>query len=249
MNESSIIPADRPQGPVVVSPQAFDEHCRGGRVLASKDDAPAVLAHDNPGGRRLITKIWWPQGLLGERSLRYSDRFRRALLSLESLDVAVPALRGYGRVRGGARFVVYEELPGTTLRELSGAVDLEALAEFVVGLHARGVYFRGLHLGNVIRRPDGGFGLIDVQDVRFRPRPLGLRMRERNLGILCSHPRDLSYMLDGHWSELVLAYCRRAGMNVSQAARLRDRVDVQVQRRRAKRSARRARRGLAPLEF
>jgi hypothetical protein len=143
--------------------------------------------------------------------------------------------------------VIYEPLDGTPLRACYAAVDLGTLAAFVCDLHDRGVYFRGLHLGNVIRRADGGLGLIDVQDIRFFRRPLSRRRRERNLGILCSHPGDLAYMLDGHWSELVLEYCRAAGWSVARAARMRERVRLQIERRRARRAARRIRRGLEPL--
>jgi len=48
-------------------------------------------------------------------------------------------------------------------------------------LHERGVYFRSLHLGNVVRTPDGRLGLIDISDVRVHRRPLGRLLRARNL--------------------------------------------------------------------
>lgn len=230
--------------PIELSTEAFERHCRTSVVLERRPDGvPRVLGHDDASGQSLVTKIWWRDGVLGQRSWRYSDRFRRVLPTLAERGVAVPVYRAHGRVSGsGARFVIYEQMEGRILRELGNAIDLPALAEFVVALHARGIYFRGLHLGNIVYRDDGQFGLIDVQDVRLRNGPLGPRLRERNLGILCSHPHDRNYMLNGHWSELVMAYCRRAGMSVAQAAHMRELVAGQMERRKARREARIARR-------
>lgn len=239
-----MIPLER-TGRLAVTAAEFAEHCRRGRVLVAKFGRPALLAHTDAEGRMLMTKVWHRRELVSsDLVMPYYQRFRRALVRLSALDVPVPRYRAHGRVLGtGTRFVVYEPLVGRPLRDCYDAVDIPRLAEFVCALHARGVYFRGLHLGNVILGHDGGLGLIDVQDIRFRTRPLGRRRRERNLGILCSHPSDLGYMQKGHWSELVMAYCRCAGFSVTEAARMRARVHAQIERRGARRAAIRRRRG------
>jgi tRNA A-37 threonylcarbamoyl transferase component Bud32 len=45
----------------------------------------------------------------------------------------------------------------------------EALAyqvgEFIAKVHALGIYFRGLHIGNIVRTPSGDLGLIDVSEL------------------------------------------------------------------------------------
>lgn len=56
------------------------------------------------------------------------------------------------------------------------------LADFVRTLFDRGIYFRSLHLGNIVRTPDGTLGLIDITDIRTFPIPLPRLMRKRNLG-------------------------------------------------------------------
>lgn len=225
------------RGGVELPPALFQRHCRESELLESwPDGRPRLLAHADRDGTLLLTRLWWPSGVLGRKALRRAERFRRRLDSLAARGVAVPAYRAHGRVPGaGVRFVVCERLQGPSLRELGQAFDLGELADFVVALHARGVYLRGLHLGNIIDRGDGGLGVVDVQDVRFRRRPLGLRMRERNLGILCSNPKDRVLMDGGQWSDLVMAYCRRAGMSVAEAAHMREMVAGQVARRRARR--------------
>ena len=231
-------------GALAVSAAEFTEHCRSGRVVAVKFGQPAMLAHEDTAGTPLLTKIWHRRQLFtSDRVIPYHHRFRRALEALRALDVRVPRYRCHGHVVGGrARFVVYEPLPGLPLRSDYGAVRIPDLAELVSSLHARGVFFRGLHLGNVILGPDGSLGLIDVQDIRFFRRPLGRRRRERNIGILCAHPADVAFMQEGRWSELVIAYCRCAGFSVADAARMRGQVAAQIERRGARRAARRQRR-------
>jgi len=50
----------------------------------------------------------------------------------------------------------------------AGLLD-EALAykvgEFIAKVHALGIYFRGLHIGNIVRTPNGELGLIDVSEL------------------------------------------------------------------------------------
>lgn len=45
---------------------------------------------------------------------------------------------------------------------------LPALAELIHSLHRRGIYFRSLHQGNILQLPEGGFGLINFLDIRFK---------------------------------------------------------------------------------
>ena len=227
---------------LVWSPARFAAHCRTCTVLDSRYGEPVALGHVDEAGTPLVTRIWRRKGLLSSDVLRpYADRFRFALEELARRGVAVPACRAHGRVaQGEVRFVICEALNGTPLRRLDGQVEIKALAEFVAHLHQQGVYCRSLHLGNLVRLGDGGIGLVDVQDTRFCSGPLTLRQRERNLGILCSHPEDLAWMRQGgSWSELVMAYSRASHLSLAQAADLRERVRLQIERRGARRALRR----------
>jgi serine/threonine protein kinase len=85
--------------------------------------------------------------------------------------------------------VHYAPLAGSTLRELARAglsSDRkhrlkEAFTQFVIYLHDKGVYFRSLHIGNIVCTPDGQLGLIDFSDLRIHPWPLGKYLRARNM--------------------------------------------------------------------
>lgn len=81
---------------------------------------------------------------------------------------------------------LYRPLEGTPLDKLfhhsrsEFDVLLPQLAAYIHRLHQQGIYFRSLHLGNILRTADGGFGLIDFLDIRFKSRPLGRPLIRRN---------------------------------------------------------------------
>ncbi|MEE4464061.1 hypothetical protein V2S84_18440, partial [Azotobacter chroococcum] len=85
---------------------------------------------------------------------------------------------------------LYRPLPGISVEQLYRQAPqritelLPALASFIRHLHERGIYFRSLHLGNIIRMPDGQFGLIDILDLRCRQGALSSWQVKRNLGHL-----------------------------------------------------------------
>jgi hypothetical protein len=104
-------------------------------------------------------------------------------------------------------FICYEALPGKTLRELKPDVDLRSAAVFIAQLHDRGIDFRSLHMGNILKTDGNGFGLIDLTDCRFYRRPLNARLRMRRLAYFCSHQLDAEFMAaDNNWLELFEAY-------------------------------------------
>ncbi|MDR3221711.1 MAG: toluene tolerance protein [Candidatus Accumulibacter sp.] len=131
--------------------------------------------------KRLITSAaWYP----------YALRFVDNAEALAQRGIPIPRVLEAWRVPSVQRDAVrYWPLAGTTLRALARS-GLDADSErqtkrlftaFVIRLHAFGIYFRSLHLGNVILTPDGDLGLIDFSDLRVCRRPLSAFMRRRNI--------------------------------------------------------------------
>ncbi|HAH96163.1 MAG TPA: toluene tolerance protein, partial [Firmicutes bacterium] len=67
------------------------------------------------------------------------------------------------------------------------ATLLPALAKFIRTLHERGIYFRSLHLGNIIQLTQERFGLIDILDLQFKGRKINRWLVQRNLRHLQSY--------------------------------------------------------------
>jgi tRNA A-37 threonylcarbamoyl transferase component Bud32 len=81
--------------------------------------------------------------------------------------------------------VVYAPLQGQTIIEIlrSKSINLALASElgvFIADLHQKGIYFRGLHLGNIVLTADNKIGLIDIADMTIFPWPLDRRRRLRN---------------------------------------------------------------------
>ncbi|WP_373188159.1 toluene tolerance protein [Halopseudomonas sp.] len=125
-------------------------------------------------------------------------RFAANAAQLQSLEIPCPRVIQLYKLSNPYRSVVhYDPLEGTTLRQLlneqPSIEQLELfglLGEFITHLHDLGIYFRSLHLGNIVLTPDGELGLIDISDMRCLGRPLPQRLRNRNYQHLLRYEKD-----------------------------------------------------------
>ncbi|WP_062261286.1 lipopolysaccharide kinase InaA family protein [Endozoicomonas arenosclerae] len=133
----------------------------------------------------------------------YSVRFARNASELIARGVQTVDIIGCYRLERYKNTAVhYRPLPGQTLRQVFPVLDeeetrslAEQVAEYIADLHERGVYFRSLHMGNILKLPDGTLGLIDIADMRFSQRPLKEELRLRNLHHLARYERDVRYLI------------------------------------------------------
>jgi len=109
--------------------------------------------------------------------------------------------------------VRYRGLEGRTIRELvrQGKLtdaQLDQLVRFIKTLHDKGVYFRGLHIGNILLTPDGQMGLIDILDCYFRPYLFAFQ-RQRNFKHFFRYvdAKPLEAVIRASYS----AHCARSG--------------------------------------
>jgi len=136
-----------------------------------------------------ILKLFRRKRLFSSALLRpYSRRFIDNALRLQALGVPTLQVLSFHKLdTPGMTAVLYRPLPGKTLRQLSQepgfdwATALPELVTLIRSLHGSGIYFRSLHLGNIVVTPEHRLGLIDVADMRFFSAPLPERMVRRNL--------------------------------------------------------------------
>jgi tRNA A-37 threonylcarbamoyl transferase component Bud32 len=178
-----------------------DRH--GDKVLALADSSYLKLFRR----KRLISSAaWYP----------YAQRFADNAQALAARGVPCPAVIAVYRIPGIRREAVrYRPLAGRTLRELIRAgEDAPALREqlggFVARLHAAGIYFRSLHLGNIVLTPAGEFGLIDIADLRAGPRAIPAHRRRRNLKHLLRDEADRAWLQPAGDASFDAAYRRQA---------------------------------------
>ena len=92
--------------------------------------------------------------------------------------------------------VFYNPLPGQTLRDVLASQDksddiMEMFSAFYAELHNQGVYFRSIHLNNVIISDTmDTLGLIDIADMKIHSKGLSKDMRMRNFRHLTRYSVD-----------------------------------------------------------
>lgn len=156
----------------------------------------------------------------------YAKRFARNAQALQRRGIACPQILETYRVAEIARDVVhYEPLPGETLRHLiaepvhfNDKQLLRRFGQFVAHLHNEGIYFRSLHLGNVVMTPDNQLGLIDIADMRIYRRSLRKTLRLRNFKHMLRYKEDCRWVLDQAFEQGYLSsqqVCNEAELRAS----------------------------------
>ena len=171
----------------------------GDKVLALGDGSYLKLFRRK---RLLSSAAWYP----------YAQRFADNAQALATRGVPCPEVVSVYRIPAVSRDAVhYRPLAGRSLRQLVKAEDVESgkrfrFGSFVARLHRLGVYFRSLHLGNVVLTPGGEFGLIDLADMKVKDRPLRKQMVDRNMRHLFRLEDDRVWLISGGGRPFLAGY-------------------------------------------
>lgn len=163
----------------------FEQLTREAVVLEADGFGPKVLQLENGLFLKLFRrKRWLSSALWRPYSLRFADNAER----LQRLGIPTLEVRALYVIEDKSTTgVLYNPLPGLSLTQLAHRPtfrweDIFALlVGFIRDLHQKGIYFRSLHLGNIICTPEGKLGLIDISDMRFMRKALPERLIRRNL--------------------------------------------------------------------
>lgn len=195
-----------------LSPEALLELTRDAETLEHDGKGPKVLRLQDGN----ILKLFRKRRLLSSETLKpYAKRFADNAKHLRQLGVPSPKVIAIYRLRDliNGSAVHYIPLPGETLRHaLSTALPderrrlVELFGQLLSQLHEHGVYFRSIHLGNVLRLPDNSLGLIDIADMSIRRKALPLPMRKRNLKHMRRYKEDSHWLFGLHKDALVAGY-------------------------------------------
>ncbi len=194
----------------IVAAQELENWLASGKVLEQDGRGPKVVAL--PDGQLL--KLFRPRRRLWLVRLHsQAQRFTENASKLHALGIKTPRVNEQGWIDHSAAvsFCLYQPLPGQSIDKLflherqRFMSLLPELAHFIRELHMKGIYFRSLHLGNILLLPEGGFGLIDFLDLRVKRRPLGPILAKRNLEHLHSYLKR-SRIDDFPWKKLLSLY-------------------------------------------
>jgi len=209
-----------------LKPQDFEQLCANAHVIEADGLGPKVLRLEDGSFLKLFRpRRWYTSGSFNP----YSERFASNSEQLRALGIPSPVILNLYQLKDASSAVRYQPLPGLTLRQALQSLDsslreslIERFGRFMAQLHERGVYFRSLHLGNVLLMDDGEFGLIDVADMRIYPSALRNALRQRNLRHMQRYPQDRNWLFETHFEQLAKGYASVA--SPSATAKIREQV-------------------------
>lgn len=175
-----------------VTAQEFDRWLASGRVLEADARGPKVVALENG---HFLKIFHTRRTLLLARLQPAATRFSRNADLLHELGVPAPTVieRFWINRHQALSGCIYVPLPGVSIDKLyiNSPAQLETilpnLAAFIRSLHTKKLYFRSLHIGNIMLLPDSQFGLIDFLDLKRNFLPLSQWQINRNFRHLSNH--------------------------------------------------------------
>lgn len=197
--------------PRSLTPAQVEQLTDNGQVIEEDGLGPKVIRlQDGTFLKIFRRRRWYTSGAFNP----YSQRFARNSRQLVTQGFSAPPILDLYDYPDGAKAVRYQPLPGQTLRQALQAcktkeerqVLVHRLGRYIAQLHEQGVYFRSLHLGNVLLMDDQAFGLIDLADMRILPSSLSPGLRQRNLRHMQRYAQDCRWLFEEHLEALLDGY-------------------------------------------
>ena len=104
--------------------------------------------------------------------------------------------------------VSYKYIPGKTYRDLGNNITKEMitdLAKYISIIHKKGIYFRAMHLGNILLHNKKLF-LIDIAKIHFYPWPLFIFTRARAFRRMIKYQDDIKHFGLINYKNLISEY-------------------------------------------
>lgn len=146
----------------------------------------------------------------------YARSFCRNEKRLHQLDVPTIQVKQLFHLADNHKSaVLYSPLVGVTVRELftQGKLTIahaQSLGKFIARLHDLGIYFRGLHSGNIVLTPNGYWGLIDISEMTIFPWRLDRRRRKRNFARYWRSAAEAESFGLANIQMFITAYCQHS---------------------------------------
>lgn len=198
-----------------LSPERYQQLRAGAKVIEADSYGDKVLRL--PDGNYI--KLFRRKRLLSSALFYpYAQRFADNAQRLRQLAIPCPTVIALYKLQDPRRDLVhYQPLAGQTLRQIRAGESpaperlREHLASFVAHLHEQGVYFRSLHLGNIVLTPEGQLGLIDIADLSVQRKPLRNDQRQRNFRHMLRDADDKAWLRNGGDGQFIRTYQLASG--------------------------------------
>jgi tRNA A-37 threonylcarbamoyl transferase component Bud32 len=175
-----------------ISETAYQSLVANAQVLKLRRGNPAILLTPD---QRIIKHIYQRPWYSSSRIWPYAQRFITSAKQLAKQGILVPEIHArYYYAPERCEILVYSYLNGKSLLTLAlenNDTQLQGFPAFVAKLHRLGIFFRDLHLDNIIVY-NNEYALIDLASVKCYRKSLSLPKRAKNLLKILSKKEDQS---------------------------------------------------------
>lgn len=200
-------------------------------ILYGRTGRPEVML--TPDDR--IVKCFYPRKLISTSTfIPQARRFSSNARKLLEKGIPAPVVEDVIYCQEvPVHMIVYKRLEGEDLRHLCSQGEMEALSAlpgFLAALHERGIYFRAIHLGNLLLQNDNTFAILDMSDMWTRPYSLWAFPRARNLVHLVNRKEDRLHFLNYGVNRFLTEYLDRCRLRPYQNWIIKQRFFVSLDR-------------------
>ncbi|MDA0788370.1 MAG: hypothetical protein O2780_02820 [Proteobacteria bacterium] len=189
----------------------LDQFIKKQSILKGTPERPGLMQSDE---NEIIKAFYRRKTISTSRLVPQARRFTTNSRLLLERDIPAPIVKDVVWCADyPVHMVIYDRIDGKDLRELChelGTEQISMLPDFLARLHDQGVFFRAIHLGNLIFDGDT-IHLVDISDLRLHTSPLGVFARARNLAHLMNTERDKAYFVSYGVDRFIAEYEAAAG--------------------------------------
>lgn len=199
--------------------QEFSQLHEQGEVIEADAHGLKVLSLPND---RILKIFRRKRSFSSQMWAPHAARFIKNAKTLKARNIETIQIESHLNIPEAERqAVVYKAVLGDTLRDYLQLASydeamriIKAFGQFIAELHAKGIIFRSVHLGNIIVTDDDSFALIDIVDMGFNThRPLDTFQRMRNFTHLARYSEDCALLTHGSEQSFLAAYFDAAGLS------------------------------------
>lgn len=164
-------------------------------------------------------KKWISSEIVKPKAFQFCENATK----LRAQGVDAPVIEKITYCPGNKTYVLhYQKIEGESTRAFAQQQDFSLfpqVAALIATLHEKGIFFRSIHLGNIIFKPDHSFALIDIADVRFSKKSLSLSKRIRNIAHFLKREADIDTWKVFDKENFLSLYLKAAGLENSAAGK------------------------------
>lgn len=202
----------------VIDKQQFLAICEEGTLITQSRLGPKII--ESPSGN--IIKFFWPRKIISRSRIQSpAKRFIKNALKLQNTGFHGVDVKTWLHCSDPkVECIVYAKLPGKDFRQTNNKNKLAEVARFVANLHSQGIFFRGIHLGNLLQCANNKIALLDITDCKVYKKPLGFHKRYRNLRHLLANQDDQNDFKQFGIDKFIDIYLNQANIDLFRKKRL-----------------------------